>query len=141
MGSITVKPTEENTASRLVYHSWRTRFAETEGGQVVYYSPGEGLNFLDSQNEDEPVHVSKVNLPLPGGQYCIILEEFIDGSWAVFFEEFPSIIGGSNDSWEDALDDLAEIVSDDLQDIKKYKDNVSLYQKKRHKFLKKVFNL
>ncbi len=61
------------------------------------------------------------------------------------FEDFPSIIGGSNDSWEDALDVLVEIVCDDIQDIeelKKPKDNDSSpYQKRRYKFLKEVFKV
>lgn len=122
---------EENTASRLVYHSWRTRFGEEVPED----------NFPVSQDkEDAPIHVFKVSLPLPGGDHVIVFEEFIDGSWTVFFEDFPSLVGGSNDTWEDALGDLAEIVGDDLQDIERYKDNISPYQKNRHQFLKKAFS-
>ena len=40
---------------------------------------------------------------------------------------------------EDALDSLAEVVIDDFLIMKEYKDNVSLYLKKRHQFLKTVF--
>ena len=134
-----VNPPEENTASRLVYHSWRTRFAEREDPEAYSISSEEPDLVLET--EDKPIHISRVNLPLPGGHYFITFEEFVDGSWAVFFEDFPSIIAGSNNSWEDALDDLATIVRDDLQDIEEYKDNVSPYQKKRHLFLKKAFNL
>lgn len=70
----------------------------------------------------------------------IVAEKSDDGSWSVYFKDSPDIIAGSNDSLEDALVSLAEIVNDDLQDSRENKDNISLYQAKRHQFLKKVFN-
>ena len=82
-----------------------------------------------------------VDLPFPGQTCVTVFEEFADGSWAIFFEDCPNIIGGSNDSWEDALRDLAVIVRDILQDIEKYEDSVSLYQEERRQFIKKIFGL
>ncbi len=73
-------------------------------------------------------------------QWPIVAEKSGDGSWAVFFKNSPDIIAGSNDSLEDALVGLAEIVNDDLQDSRENKDNISPYQAKRHQFLRKVFN-
>ena len=73
-------------------------------------------------------------------QWPIVAEKSGDGSWAVFFKNSPDIIAGSNDSLEDALVGLAEIVNDDLQDSIENKDNISPYQAKRHQFLRKVFN-
>jgi len=132
-----VNPPEENTASRLVYHSWRTRFAEREDLEA-YWNSSEGPDLVPKK-EDKPIHTSRVNLPLPGGHYFISFEEFVDG-WIVFFKDFPSIIASSDDgSLEDALDNLAEVVLDDFQIMEEYKDNVSLHLKKRHQFLKKVF--
>ena len=72
-------------------------------------------------------------------QWPIVAEKSGDGSWAVFFKNSPDIIAGSNDSLEDALVGLAEIVNDDLQDSIENKDNISPYQAKRHQFLRKVF--
>ncbi len=74
------------------------------------------------------------------GQWPIVAEKSDDGSWAVYFKDSPDIIAGSNDSLEDALVGLAEIVNDDLQDSRENKDNISPYQAKRHQFLRKVFN-
>ncbi len=74
------------------------------------------------------------------GQWPIVAEKSDDGSWAVYFKDSPDIIAGSNDSLEDALVCLAEIVNDDLQDSRENKDNISPYQAKRHQFLRKVFN-
>ena len=73
------------------------------------------------------------------GQWPIVAEKSDDGSWAVYFKDSPDIIAGSNDSLEDALVGLAEIVNDDLQDSRENKDNISPYQAKRHQFLRKVF--
>ena len=73
------------------------------------------------------------------GQWPIVAEKSDDGSWAVYFKDSPDIIAGSNDSLEDALVSLAEIVNDDLQDSTENKDNISPYQAKRHQFLRKVF--
>ena len=84
---------------------------------------------------------SKLTYHFPGQTCVTVFEEFADGSWAIFFEDCPNIIGGSNDSWEDALSDLAVIVRDILQDIEKYEDSVSLYQEERRQFIKKVFGL
>ena len=138
MSSITVKPTEENTAARLVYHSWRIRFPEEiQKDDLMDYEEPATL----FQKEDKPVHIFKVDLPFPGQTCVTVFEEFADGSWAIFFEDCPNIIGGSNDSWEDALSDLAVIVRDILQDIEKYEDSVSLYQEERRQFIKKVFGL
>ena len=73
------------------------------------------------------------------GQWPIVAEKSGDGSWAVYFKDSPDIIAGSNDSLEEALVGLAEIVNDDLQDSRENKDNISPYQAKRHQFLRKVF--
>ena len=73
------------------------------------------------------------------GQWPIVAEKSGDGSWVVYFKDSPDIIAGSNDSLEDALVGLAEIVNDDLQDSRENKDNISPYQAKRHQFLRKVF--
>ncbi len=140
MSMVPVTPPEENEASWLVCHSFLTRFEEKGHGLDDYYR--KESESLVPPKEDEPVRCIKVNLHLPGGYYVIDLEDFRDGSWAVFFQDFPSLIAGSNDSWEDALDCLAEIVVDDLQDMKKLKDsNFSPYQKKRYRFLKEVFEV
>ena len=72
-------------------------------------------------------------------QWPIVAEKSGDGSWAVYFKDSPDIIAGSNDSLEDALVGLAEIVNDDFQDSRENKDNISPYQAKRHQFLRKVF--
>ncbi len=72
-------------------------------------------------------------------QWPIVAEKSGDGSWAVYFKDSPDIIAGNNDSLEDALVGLAEIVNDDLQDSRENKDNISPYQAKRHQFLRKVF--
>ena len=74
------------------------------------------------------------------GQWPIVAEKSGDGSWVVYFKDSSDIIAGSNDSLEDALVSLAEIVNDDLQDSRENKDNISPYQAKRHQFLRKVFN-
>lgn len=80
----------------------------------------------------------RIDLPLPTGPWVIVCEKYEDESWAIYFNDFPSIGAGSNDSWEEALDSLVEIISDD---IRNNEENVSDYQKKRHHFLKKVFEL
>ena len=148
--SATVQLPEENAASRLVYHSLRTRFKEG-GLDTVFIShihEDERADLLSAPKEDEPIYSFWITLPFPGGSYSLVFEEFADGSWAVFFEAFPSIIAGDNDSWEDALGSLVELVMDDLQDIIKIKNKhdpaVSIvlnYQKERHQFLKQVFSI
>ena len=144
MSMMSATPPEETEASWLVRQSLLSRFEEKGHACLDDYSRKEPESPAPPQ-EDEPIRWIKANLPLPGGHHIVTFEEFRDGSWAVFFEDFPSIIGGSNDSWEDALDVLAEIVCDDIQDIKelkKSKDNDSSpYQKRRYKFLKEVFKV
>ena len=80
------------------------------------------------------------NLPLPSGQWPIVLEGFQDGSWSAYFKGFPSLIAGSNDSWKESLHDLVLNAMDELHSIREYGDNISLYQQKRHRFLEKVFD-
>lgn len=136
---------EEKAASRLVYHSLRTRFKEGGIGEVVsHIFEDEETDLPNALKEDEPISIFSIALPLPGGAYSFIFEEFADGSWAVFFEDFPDIIAGDNDSWEDALGSLVELIADDLRDIKKNKNDptdsvVFSFQKKRYQFLKKAF--
>ena len=80
------------------------------------------------------------NLPLPSGQWLIVLEGFDDGSWAAYFKGFPSLIAGSNDSWGESLHDLVMNAIDELHSLRKYGDNISVYQKKRRRFLEEVFD-
>lgn len=124
---------EENAVSWLVRRSLLARFEAK--GHVPY------RDYVPQTSEDEPVRGIKTNLLLPGGYYVVAFEEFRDGSWSVFFEDFPSIIGGSNDSWEDAIDALVELIADDLQDIQEQKGSSSPYYKKRYAFLKEVFRV
>ena len=144
MSMVPVSPPEENEVSWLVCQSLLNRFEEKGHAYLDDYFRKEP-EFPAPLQEDGPVRWIKANLPLPGGHHVVIFEEFRDGSWAVFFEDFPSIIGGSNDSWEDAMDVLVEIVCDDIQDIKELKkpkdSDCSPYQKRRYKFLKEVFNV
>ena len=131
---------EENAVSWLVRRSLLARFEAK--GQVPYrdYVPQRPKPNVQP-SEDEPVRGIKTNLLLPGGYYVVAFEEFRDGSWSVFFEDFPSIIGGSNDSWEDAIDALVELIADDLQDIQEQKGSSSPYYKKRYAFLEEVFKV
>ena len=82
----------------------------------------------------------RFNLPLPSGQWLIVLEGFDDGSWAAYFKGFPSLIAGSNDSWRESLHDLVMNASDELHSLRKYGANISVYQKKRRRFLEEVFD-
>lgn len=95
--------------------------------------------YYDNLNHSSGKNITKFVLSTTG-QWPIVAEKSDDGSWAVYFKDSPDIIAGSNDSLEDALVGLAEIVNDDLQDSRKNKDNISPYQAKRHQFLRKVFN-
>lgn len=95
--------------------------------------------YYDNLNHSSGKNITKFVLSTTG-QWPIVAEKSDDGSWAVYFKDSPDIIAGSNDSLEDALVGLAEIVNDDLQDSRENKDNISPYQAKRHQFLRKVFN-
>ena len=138
MEATITKPPEEEAASRLLYHCWRGRFDDKH---EAFSFPGitEGMSEKVLKDTEQPVNTFQIDLPLTTGKWPIVFEEFVDG-WVVFFKDFPSIIASSDDgSLEDALDSLADIVLDDFQIMKEYKDNVSLYLKKRHQFLKTVF--
>ena len=138
MEATITKPPEEEAASQLLYHCWRGRFDEKHEA-FSFPDITEGMSEKVLKDTEQPVNTFQIDLPLTTGKWPIVFEEFIDG-WVVFFKDFPSIIASSDDgSLEDALDSLAEIVIDDFQIMKEYKDNVSSYLKKRHQFLKKVF--
>ena len=138
MEATITKAPEEEAASRLLYHCWRGRFDEKH---EAFSFPGitEGISEKVLKDTEQPVNTFKIDLPLITGRWPLVFEEFVDG-WVVYFKDFPSIIADSDGgNMEDALDNLAEVVLDDFQIMGEYKNNVSLYLKKRHKFLKKVF--
>ena len=138
MEATITKPPEEEAASRLLYHCWRGRFDEKH---EAFSFPGitEGMSEKVLKDTEQPVNTFQIDLPLITGRWPLVFEEFVDG-WVVFFKDFPSIIADSDGgNMEDALDNLAEVVLDDFQIMEEYKNNVSLYLKKRHQFLKKVF--
>ena len=138
MEATITKPPEEEAASRLLYHCWRGRFDEKH---EAFSFPGitEGMSEKALKDTEQPVNTFQIDLPLITGRWPLVFEEFVDG-WVVFFKDFPSIIADSDGgNMEDALDNLAEVVLDDFQIMEEYKNNVSLYLKKRHQFLKKVF--
>ena len=131
---------EENTASRFLYHWWRNRLTDDNNERLLTHK----LPFAKKnkgQGISSPVHEFQIDLPLPSGHWPIIFEEFPDGSWAVYFKDFPDIIAGSSDDLEEALECLTEIVIDELSDKKNISDNISPYQKRRYQFLKKVFGV
>lgn len=138
METTITKLPEEEAASRLLYHCWRGRFDDKH---EAFSFPGitEGMSEKVLKDTEQPVNTFQIDLPLITGRWPLVFEEFVDG-WVVYFKDFPSIIASSDDgSMEDALDSLADIVLDDFQIMEEYKNNVSLYLKKRHQFLKKVF--
>ncbi len=120
---------EENPIYPFSYQLWR---------KALYLD--DNLNHSSDENIAISFQLQTEFVLSPTSQWPIVAEKSDDGSWAVYFKDSPDIIAGSNDSLEDALVSLAEIVNDDLQDSKKNKDNISPYQAKRHQFLRKVFN-
>ncbi len=138
MEATITKPPEKEAASRLLYHCWRGRFDEKH---EAFSFPGitEGMSEKVLKDTEQPVNTFQIDLPLITGRWPLVFEEFVDG-WVVYFKDFPSIIADSDGgNMEDALDNLAEVVLDDFQIMEEYKNNVSLHLKKRHQFLKKVF--
>ena len=93
---------------------------------------------LQDQLVEDIVPCAKYAAPLslPSGDWYLCLEQFDDGSYKIYFNDFPDIVAGGN-SCKEAVEMLSEIVYDELND----NENISDYQKRRLRFLQKVFSL
>ena len=113
-------------------------------GHVVFTDDLLPFNSAGATREDpsvvDPLFCLQFHLPLPSGQWPIVLEGFGDGSWAAYFEADRSIIFGSNDNWMASLHNLVTNSSDELQTIREYGDNITPYIANRRDFLEKVFS-
>ena len=113
-------------------------------GHVVFTDDLLPFNSAGATREDPsveaPLFCLQFHLPLPSGQWPIVLEGFGDGSWAAYFEADRNIISGSNDNWMASLHNLVTNASDELQTIRECGDNITPYIEKRRDFLEKVFS-
>ena len=124
MVEITENLKHKDSDSQLLYHLFVSRVLDNQE-QALH------------QKEESPAQVFQIDLPVNTGQWFLIVEAYSDGSWSVYFKDFPDIIAGSNVSLDDALDGLSDIILSDLGSD----ENVSEYLKKRRQFLSKVFGL
>ena len=121
MEATITKLPEEEAVSRLLYHLVLSRILRDKEAPCP--------------KEESPAKVFQINLPLTTGNWPIIIESYLDGSWAVCFKDSPDIIAGSNVSLEDALDGLSDIIYNDLHGD----ENISAYQKKTASIFVKGF--
>ena len=112
-------------------------------GHVVFTDDLLTVNSAEATRKDpsvdDPLFCLQFNLPLPSGQWPIVLEGFGDGSWTAYFEADRSIISGSDDNWMESLHNLVTNANDELQTIREYGDNITPYIENRRNFLEKVF--
>ena len=113
-------------------------------GHVVFTDELLPSNSAGATREDpsvgDPLFCLQFHLPLPSGQWPIVLEGFGEGSWAAYFEADRSIISGSNDNWMASLHNLVTNASDELQTIREYGDDITPYIANRRDFLENVFS-
>ena len=113
-------------------------------GHVVFTDDLLPFNSARATREDpsveDPLFCLQFHLPLPSGQWPIVLEGFGDGSWAAYFEADRSILSGSNDNWMASLHNLVTNASDELQTIRECGDDITPYLENRRDFLENVFS-